>query len=311
MTRAFRFAVQATKADSGAEWRETVRRIEDLGYSTVFLADHYLGPGPATKAAHVPIQHVGPIAAMTAAAASTTTLRVGCRVFCIDYHVPVALVKEAATIDLLSDGRLEFGIGAGWSPGEYAAMGLSFGAPGERVAKLREVVELFKASCAGGELPGGYGALPLPAQRPHPPVMIGGGRRRVLSYAAQEADVVSINNVHYGLNEEGLTSQEEAERRYGWVRAAAGDRLGSLEVESSPYFTVVTDDPLAAAERISPLVGATPASLPDHPHVLLGPVPDLVERLLERRERYGVNYVTVQQSALDAFAPVVAKLAGA
>lgn len=311
MTRPFRFAVQATKAESGAEWRDLARRTEALGYSTLFLADHYFGPGPAQAAAHAPIQYVAPIAAMATAAAATTTLRVGCRVFCIDYHVPVALVKEAATIDLLSDGRLEFGIGAGWSPGEYEAMGLEFGTPGERVSKLREVVALFKASCAGAELPAGYRALPQTPQRPHPPIMVGGGRQRVLTFAAQQADIVSMNNVHYGLNEDGFTPQEEAERRYGWVRDGAGDRLPGLDLEASPFFTVVTDDPSAEAERIAPKVRTEAATLADHPNVLLGSVSDMVERLLERRERYGVNYVTVQQSALETFAPVVEKLAGA
>src|ERR1700742_2446280 len=102
----FRFAVQATNAAGGREWRETVRKVEDLGYSTLFLADHYLGPGPAQKAARTPRQDLAPIAAMAAAAAFSQTLRIGCRVFCIDYHVPAVLAKEAATLDLLSDGRL-------------------------------------------------------------------------------------------------------------------------------------------------------------------------------------------------------------
>ena len=106
----FRFAVQATNAASRREWRDTVRKIEDLGYSTLFLADHYLGPGPAQKAARTPRQDLAPIAAMAAAAAYSETLHIGCRVFCIDYHVPAVLAKEAATLDLLSDGRLEFGI---------------------------------------------------------------------------------------------------------------------------------------------------------------------------------------------------------
>ena len=111
----FRFAVQAIKATSAGEWRRAGSEAEDLGYSTVFLADHYLGPGDAARPASQFPQHLAPITAMATAAAVTATLRVGCRVFCIDYHVPAVLAKEAATLDLLSDGRLEFGIGAGWS----------------------------------------------------------------------------------------------------------------------------------------------------------------------------------------------------
>ena len=106
----FRFAVQATNAAGGREWRDTVRRVEELGYSTLFLADHYLGPGPAQKIARTPRQDLAPIAAMAAAAAVTETLRIGCRVFCVDYHVPAVLAKETATLDLLSDGRLEMGM---------------------------------------------------------------------------------------------------------------------------------------------------------------------------------------------------------
>nr|MDT0664584.1 LLM class flavin-dependent oxidoreductase [Micromonospora sp. DSM 115978] len=143
--RPFRFAVQATKAKSAAEWRDLARKVEGLGYSTLFVADHYLGPGPASRQAHQPPQHLAPIAAMASAAAFTDTLRVGCRVFCVDYHLPAALAKEAATIDLLSDGRLEFGVGAGWSEPEYRAMGVSFDAAARRVAKLEEVVALLTA----------------------------------------------------------------------------------------------------------------------------------------------------------------------
>src|ERR1700756_317246 len=145
----FRFAVQATNAAGGHEWRDTVRKVEDLGYSTLFLADHYLGPGPAQKAARTPRQDLAPIAAMAAAAAFSERLRIGCRVFCIDYHVPAVLAKEAATLDLLSDGRLEMGIGAGWSEVEYTAMGLDFDRPGWRAAKLGRAASLIQAHWHG------------------------------------------------------------------------------------------------------------------------------------------------------------------
>src|ERR1700743_872529 len=148
----FRFAVQATNAASGRQWRDTVRKVEDLGDSTLFLADHYLGPGPAQKVARNPRRDRAPIAAMAAAAACSDSLRIGCRVFCIDYHVPAVLAKGAATLDLLSHGRLEMGIGAGWSEVEYTAMGLDFDRPGRRIAKLAEVVSFIKAHWAGEEL---------------------------------------------------------------------------------------------------------------------------------------------------------------
>src|SRR5262245_24208736 len=140
--RPFRFAVQMTQVTSAGEWRDFVRKAGNLGYSTLFLADHYLGPGPGGTGTLMEPQQLAPIAAMASAAAWTSTLRVGCRVFCVDYHVPAALAKEAATLDLLSDGRLEFGIGAGTNEREYEAMGADFAEPRERVTKLEEVVRL-------------------------------------------------------------------------------------------------------------------------------------------------------------------------
>ncbi|MET0729118.1 MAG: TIGR03621 family F420-dependent LLM class oxidoreductase [Acidimicrobiales bacterium] len=320
MTRPFRFAVQIFRGTkSSAEFGELVRRIEDLGYSTLFLADHYLGKGPATQKARQLPQYLAPITAMATAAALTRTLRVGSRVFCMDYHVPAVLAKEAATLDVLSDGRLEFGIGAGWSEHEYAAMGLTMGPPGQRVAKLQEVVALFKAHCSGEmlEIDGehvtatGYTGLPLPSQRPHPPIMIGGAGKRVLSFAAREADIVSINNVDYdAVNAAGLSPQGEAQRRIAWVREAAGDRFDQLDIEASPFFTVVTDDPSEATTRITSMIGVAEEGFVDHPNVLIGTAEELADRLQERREAFGVNYVTIQQTDMESFVPVVERLAG-
>jgi alkanesulfonate monooxygenase SsuD/methylene tetrahydromethanopterin reductase-like flavin-dependent oxidoreductase (luciferase family) len=155
-----------------------------------------------------------------------------------------------------------------------------------------------------------YVGLPQPVQRPHPPIMIGGGGRVVLSYAAREADIVSINNGPMQTDADGVTPQEHARTRIETVRDAAGTRLAALDIEGSAFFTIVTDDITAGAERLGAALRVPPAQLPDHPNVLVGPVDELVERLEERRETYGINYVTVQQSDLRAFAPVVEKLAG-
>jgi probable F420-dependent oxidoreductase len=315
----FRFAVQAANAASAREWRTVATKVEDLGYSTLFLADHYLGPGPAQRQAHTPRQDLAPIAALGVAAAVTSAIRIGCRVFCIDYHVPAVLAKEAATLDLLSDGRLEFGLGAGWSDGEYRAMGLEFGPPGQRLTKLAEVVGLVKAHCTGDEIAcrgefvdvQGYVGTPLPVQRPHPPIMLGGARERMLSYAGREADIVSISNVAFvARNEAGMTPLEEAGRRVGFVRAAAGERFERLDVESSPYFTAVTDDPESALSDISRTTGIAVEVLRDHPNVLVGSVDTMVDTLQTRREALGINYVTVQQNGIDEFAPVVARMTG-
>jgi len=315
----FRFAVQATNAAGGREWRDTVRKIEDLGYSTLFLADHYLGPGPARRAAHTPRQDLAPIAAMAAAAAVTGTLRIGCRVFCIDYHVPAVLAKEAATLDLLSDGRLELGIGAGWSGVEYDALGLDFDRPGRRIAKLAEVVALIRAHWQGDELDysgdfvrvHGYAGRPRPVQQPHPPIMIGGGGQRVLSLAGREADIVSISSVPFVARDaDGLDPQAVAQRRIKFVRTAAGERYAQLDVESSPYFTEITDDPETVLAGLAKSTGIAADLLRDHPNVLIGSSESVVELLHSRRETLGVNYITVQQTQIESFAPVVALLHG-
>jgi probable F420-dependent oxidoreductase len=316
--RPFRFAVQAHKAAAEAEavtaagWRDLARAAEDLGYSTLHVADHYLDRGRAP-------QHLAPIAAMATAAAVTSTLRVGSRVFCVDYHVPAVLAKEAATLDLLSDGRLELGLGAGWSEVEYAAMGLTFEAAPTRVTKLEEVIALVKAHFSGEDLDchgehvnvAGYAGLPLPAQRPHPPIMVGGGRRRVLSIAAREADIVSLSNVPFTpLDEAGRTPQQVAAQRLEHVREAAGERFTQLEIETSPYFTEITARPDDAVARVAAWFDVPAEGLLDHPNVLIGTEDDIVDRLLHRREAFGVSYVTVPQSELEHFAPVVSRLTG-
>jgi len=310
--RPFRFAVQAVRTTSAGAWRDLARKVEDLGYSTLFVADHYLDRGPAA-------QDVGPIAAMAAAAAATTTLRIGCRVFCVDYHQPAALAKEVATLDVLSDGRLELGIGAGWSEQEYGMMGIPFAEAARRVDKLEEMVAFLKAYFSGEELDfhgryvdvAGYVGLPRPVQQPHPPFMIGGSRKRVLSLAGREADIVSFANVAFDpVNDAGLTPQQEAERRCGFARDAAGERFAHLDVESSPYFSAITDDPHPKLAALADRFGTTTDGLLDHPNVLMGPADTVVDRLQERRARYGVNYVSFQQANIDEFAPVVSRLTG-
>jgi probable F420-dependent oxidoreductase len=240
-------------------------------------------------------------------------------VFCIDYHVPAVLAKEAATLDLLSDGRLEMGIGAGWSETEYTAMGLTFDRPGRRIAKLAEVVSLIKAHWAGEELDcsgdfvhvHGYAGRPRPVQRPHPPIMIGGGGPRVLSLAGREADIVSMSSVPFVARDaDGLDPHAVAQRRIDVVRSAAGERYGRLDVESSPYFTSITDDPEAALADAAKSTGISADVLREHPNVLIGSLETIVDKLYSRRDSLGVNYVTVQQSQIESFATVVDRLHG-
>ncbi len=318
-TQPFRFGVQATKATSGREWFDLARQVEDLGFSTLFVTDHYLGRGPAARACNLPAQHLAPIAAMAGAAAVTSTLRIGCRVFCVDYHVPAALAKELATIEMLSDGRLEVGLGAGLQEPEYRALGIPFAPGRERVDKLEEVVALLKAHWSGEPIDvhgthvrvTGYTGLPARVQVPHPPLMIGGNRPRILALAARHADIVSIGNVPYvPVNDEGLDPREEMTRRYGLAKDAAGERLASLEFESAPYFTIVTDDAESAYADIAGWIDADPSVMPTHPNVLVGTLDAIAERLEQNREEFGTNYVTLPQNAFEAFAPLVRRLTG-
>jgi probable F420-dependent oxidoreductase len=320
--RPFRFAVQSFSAASASEWRERARRVEALGYSALLLADHFLGPGPALAATNHPLQELAAVPAIAAAAAATTTLRVGCRVFCNDYRHPVLLAKEAATLDLLSDGRLELGLGAGWLRGEYEAAGLRFDPPGERIERLAEAVALLKALFADAPVAhagrhyqvSGFTGAPRPRQRPHPPLWIGGGGRRVLALAAREADVVSFNfdNRSGVIGPDGVRSAtaEATAEKVRFVREAAGARFAVLELEIGAYFTFVSEKPEPIAEAMGRAFGLETREMLRHPHALFGTPAALCEELERRREAWGISCVTVPGTACEAFAPVVARLAG-
>lgn len=320
MTNPFRFGLQTFNAESGKAWAEKARKAEALGYSAFHLADHLLGPGPALARTNHPEQNVAAIPAMAYAAAVTSTIKIGCRVFCIDYHNPLVLTKSALTIDLLSDGRLEFGLGAGWLQDEYAAIGLAFDPPGVRIDRLADVVEGVKAFRAGGMLDVNnktlhwreFEGVPQPVGRV--PIMIGGGSPRVLRLAGREADIVSLNfNNRAGvIGPDGvvMSSKEETQRKLGWVREGAGDRFDALEIEIGAYFTFVMDNPEPVLHGMAGSFGMTPEQMREHPHALFGSVDTVCEELQRRRELHGISYVTVGETAMDAFAPVVARLAG-
>ena len=319
--RPFRFALQAFEAPTAAAWLDTARRTEASGFSTLFTTDHHFGPGEIARASgHRPVD-VAPISAMTMAAAVTTTLRVGCRVFCVDYHHPVVLAKELATVDFLTDGRLEAAIGAGWVQAEYDGLGIPMDRPGVRIARLAETVGLLRAHWSGNpmDLDGehvhaaGFAGTPRPVQQPVP-IMIGGGSRKVLGLAGQLADVVSLNFDNsagqLGPSSVASATEEQTLEKLRWIRDGAGTRFGDIELEIGAYFVAVTDDPQPAAEAIAGRFGVTGAALLAHPHALIGTVDSICETLRQRRERFGISYVTVAQRHLDEMAPVVARLAG-
>ena len=321
-TRPFRFSVQAFEAESGPAWTGLARRAEDLGYSTLFTTDHYFGPGEISEASgHRPVD-VAPLTAMTAAALSTTRLRVGCRVFCVDYHHPVVLAKEVATLDMLSGGRVEVGLGAGWVTAEYEGLGIAMDRPGVRIERLAETVELLKAHWSGLPLAvggafvraSGFAGRPLPVQRPHPPLFIGGGAPRVLRLAGRLADIVSINFNNaagrLGAGSVASSTREATAEKIGWIREGAGDRFGDIELELAAYFIAISDDPASAVAAMARRFSVPDEVLASHPHALIGSISAICDTLEERRGELGVSYINVAQRSMEAFAPVVDRLAG-
>lgn len=321
MVRPFRFGLQSYVAESAQDWKDQVRAAEDLGFSTFSLADHYIGPGPALDRASHPVQSIAAIPAMAVAASLSTTITIGCKVLCVDYHHPVVLAKELATIDLLSEGRLEVGLGAGWVAAEYEAMGLAMDRPGIRIARLEAVADLVRRFCAGETLDirsehvtaFDFDALPVSPQPGGPKIMIGGGAPRILAMAGRVADIVSVNfnNSSGTLAGPGIATAtaEDTVEKIGWIRDGAGDRFSDIELEIPAYFTKVTDDGDATVASMAPMFGLEPDVFRDHPHVLIGSVDHIAETLQTRREKFGISYVSIAGKPRD-FAPVVAKLAG-
>jgi probable F420-dependent oxidoreductase len=320
--RPFRFSVQAFHATSLAEWTDTARQAEDLGYATLFTTDHYFGPGTISEqSGHRPVD-VAPIAASMAAAAVTTTLRVGCRVFCVDYHHPVVLAKELATLDMLSGGRLEVGVGAGWVALEYEGLGIPMDRPGVRIERVKQVVEVMKQHWGGEDLDiemslvhaSGFAGRPLPVQKPHPPILIGGGSPKILRLAGAAADIVSINFNNaagkLGASSVASSAAEATAQKLGWIQEGAGTRFDEIELEIGAYFISIQENYAAAADAMAQRFGIPTPDLLDHPHALIGTVDAVCERLERLRELFGISYISVAQRNMAEFAPVVARLAG-
>ncbi len=322
MPRLFRFSVQAFQATSAAEWTDTARQAEDLGYSTLFTTDHYFGPGEiAEQSGHRPVD-VAPLVACMAAAAATTALRVGCRVFCVDYHQPVVLAKELATLDLLSGGRLEVGLGAGWVAAEYEGLGIAMDRPGVRIARLAQVADLLKQYWGGEPLDfdaeyvhaSGFAGRPRPVQQPHPPILIGGGAPKVLRLAGAVADIVSINFNNaagkLGASSVAGSAADATMQKIEWIRQGAAERFDDIELELGAYFIAVRDDYRSAADAMAHRFGIPTPELLDHPHALLGSLDAVCDRLQRLRDTFGISYINVAQRNMAEFAPVVARLTG-
>ena len=307
--RPFRFGVQLSTAPSGAAWATLARRAEDLGYSSLFLPDHFGG-------------QLAPVPAMQAAADATTSLKVGCLVFDNDYKHPVVLAKEIATIDVLSGGRVELGIGAGWMNSDYEQSGIQHDRAGVRIDRMEEGIAVLKGLFADGAYSfegdhyriTGLDGQPKPVQRPHPPILIGGGAKRVLTIAGREADIVGINPsiVSGQVDADAARSgaADATDQKLEWVRAAAGDRYTDVEINMLIFAAMLTDDPAGTKASMAPLFGLEPGDIDDYPHAWIGSIESICDDLQKRRERWDVSYLVVQGDAMEAMAPVVERLAG-
>jgi len=315
--RAFRFGVLAERVRTRRELVETARRAEDAGYATFLLRDHFIEP---------PFGHqFAPFPALATVAACTERLRIGTMVACNDYRHPVMLVKEAATLDVLSEGRFELGLGAGFMQEEYERAGIPFDRPGRRVDRLIESVAVLKKLFAGepatfdGEhyAVDGLDAFPMPVQRPHPPLLIAGAGRRMLDLAAREADIVGLQTVSTA---GGVLAIDPWSRLAGkvdeqvvWLRQRAGARWPDIEI-SAVVTLIVTDDREAAAERFIQGAGWSDVTVEDVlaiPTLFVGTKEEIVDLMVERRDRYGLSYLIVPDSQMAVTASILPSLATA
>ena len=304
----FRFGVNTWAATSSGDWIDKARRIEALGYSTLFMPDHLADT-------------LSPFSALAIAAQAAPTLRVGPFVLNNDLRHPVVVAHEVATLDLLTGGRVELGLGAGYADAEYLQAGLRFERGRVRVARLAESVSIIKRLLSGETVTftgdhytvAGHRIQTPPVQRPRPPILIGGNGQELLTLAAKEADIVGFTGATFPpggrpVQLNGFAEKDFAER-IGWVRSAAAQL--SPELNLLVQHVVVEETPRKAAEVLaSQFARLTPDVALESPFLLLGPLEHLVETLEARRERWGVNYVVIFERALADFAPVVARLAG-
>lgn len=307
--RPFRFSVQHHAASDGKAWRDLARKTEDLGYTTLYLPDHFG-------------DQWSPTIAMAIAAEVTQNLRVGALVYDVDYRHPITLAKEVATLDLATEGRTIFGFGAGWMKTDYDESGIAYDSPGTRIERMTEALTIMKALWAEGSCTfNGKHYTITNAQgfpRPHtpggPPIVIGGGGKKVLTIAAQMADTVGVNpNL-----KAGVVGPEVAQSTLGsvyreriqWIREAAGDRFDSLDLQVLTFMTQIVPNRDEVIANIAPLFGVSPEDASDIPLVMIGTEDEIVESLQKRREEFGFNDIVVQGEVMDVFAPIVARLAG-
>ena len=265
---------------------------------------------------------LAPVPALMSVADATSNLRIGALVWDNDYKHPVVLAKELATMDLLSDGRLELGIGAGWMISDYEQSGIPYERAGLRIDRMIEGIDVMKGCFAEGAFSyagkhytiSNYNGSPKPVQAPCPPILIGGGGKRVLTYAAQVADIIGINATMSAgaVGPEAISTMtaEAVDEKVDIVRDAVGSRINHVEMNIRAFMVNITDDAAGAISRLAKGIGVEEKMVADTPFALMGPPSKLIEDLIARRERWGFSYVIVGGEDIEKFAPVVAALSG-
>lgn len=305
----FRFGIQASSQPDRASWAGLAKRAEANGFDVLTMPDHFT-------------DQLAPVPALMAAADATESLRIGALVWDNDYKHPVVLAKELATIDVLSGGRLELGIGAGWMISDYEQSGIAYDRAGVRIDRFIEGLDVIRGCLAEGAFSysgkhytiTNYNGLPKPIQSPFPPILIGGGGKRVLTYAAQHADIIGINATMTAgaVGPEAISTMtaEAVDGKVDIVRNAVGDRLDHIEMNIRAFMVNVTQDAQGSIERLAKAMGVETQMMAETPFALMGPPAKLIDDLLARRERWGFSYIIVGGEDVDSFAPVVAALRG-
>jgi probable F420-dependent oxidoreductase len=307
--RPFRFGADLQAALPDRSFADSARELEDLGFSTVFVPDHF-------------DEGLGPITAMATAAAATTTLNVGTLVLDCDFRHPAVLARELASIDALSEGRLEVGLGAGWKRLDYDRSGIAMDSPKVRVDRMIEHATVLKGLFADGpfSFAGSHYTItdldgtPATHRPGGPPILIAGGAKRVLRFAGRVADIVGVNaSIHSGEIDTAAAQDSLAARfdeKVGWVRDGAGDRFDGIEINAWIAIGSVTEDGTATAEALAPMYDTDAASVLSSPLTLIGSVDQISEMLHERRKQWGYSYIVLPGAQAQEFAPVVAALSG-
>ena len=307
--RPFRFGVQASNAANRADWVSIAQRSESNGYAVLTMPDHFG-------------EQLAPVPALMTAADATTTLRIGALVWDNDYKHPIVLAKELATMDVLSEGRVEIGIGAGWMISDYEESGIPYDSPKVRIDRFEEGLAVIKGAMGAEAFSfsgdhytiTNHNGLPKPVQGPCPPILIGGGGKRVLSIAAREADIIGINGTMtsgvIGPDAISTMTAEAVDEKVAIVHTAGAHRMDDIEMNVRVFMVRVTQERDKVIDSFSSRIGVPRTFMEESPFALIGSTDKMIEDLLARREKWGFSYIIVGADDIESFAPVVAALGG-